>query len=433
MRQLQLLTAFAIVVTTGIWLNILYYSWFPLPFGWRYPDNTFQTLQVSRFSDFYDMIHFDRARDPYDTVHTASKGDSHVERVGTAYPPFANLFYYLLSRLSADDAGTGTGGASKAQDYAFWLFVGFPFIAFPVLVLFWINPNNSWLFGLLVVLTFNLSYPMLFALDRGNLELSILPLITAFAWLHDSASKSRRYIAATVLGMAIALKLYPILFLFLYLKRRKWSSAFIATVVCLVLTIASYFAFRGSFMENVAGHLHFIKSTSGKIAIDLNWATRYSSSLFSFLYLSARALLNSNATAEWIRHHFIYFQLPFFVIVLMFLAARALSNARLFASLCCLAILATPESPDYKLLLLFPAAIGLITDNGGTRVFNLLFVSLVGLLLIPKNWIMIFDEVSYGSIINPFLVISFLLLLMFAPNTSAPRRGFEQIDAKFQR
>ena len=113
-RHLNLLTALAIIVTAGMWMNFAYYSWFPGPLGWKYPDDTFYAVQVSRFSDFYDMMYLNRDGDPYNTRNLAPVPPREARR--TAYPPLANVFYRALAFFRLDYEGTSTAGASKAQD-----------------------------------------------------------------------------------------------------------------------------------------------------------------------------------------------------------------------------------------------------------------------------------------------------------------------------
>jgi hypothetical protein len=412
-ERLKFLTAFAFIATFGMWLNFLYYSWFPGPLRWTYPDDTFQAVQVSRFSDFYDMVYLNRDRDPYNTRHLPPLPPPHIRR--TAYPPFANLFYFLLSRFDIDYGGTSTDGPSKAQDGALWLFFGIPFLVFPALIVCWLEPPNPWLTYLLVVIGFDLSYPMLFAIDRGNLELWILIPITVFAWLANAGSLARRRTAVAAVGVAAALKIYPLIFILVYLKQRRWMAALGAVAVAGVLTLAGYLALRGGPLENLSAHLGFMRDASGEVRRDLQWATWFSSSLFSLVFLTLKALLHWEKAAAWFLRNYSPLLALFALGTAGVLAIRRLSFARLLAAVCCLAILVTPESPDYKLLLLFPATVALIAEGGGSRVFNLLFVAIVGMLLFPKNWVFIFEKTSSGSIFDPILVLSLLALVVAAP------------------
>ena len=170
-RQLKFLVAFAFVATIGMWGNLAYYSWFAAPLGWTYPDNTFQFLQVARFSDFYDMVEANRGLDPYRVGPRGPWGLPGARK--PAYPPLAEVFYHPFSFLIGNYDGLNAAGVRKAQDIALWLFLGVPFCAFPILASKWLNAKNApagggespgafgsalpWLTAFLVLVGFNLA------------------------------------------------------------------------------------------------------------------------------------------------------------------------------------------------------------------------------------------------------------------------------------
>jgi len=411
--SLKFLTAFATIATIGVWVNLLFYSWFAGPLRWSYPNDTFLAIQVSRFSDFYDMVYLNRDLDPYNTRHLPAPPPPHYS--ATPYPPLTNVFFHVLSKFDIDYGGTSTDGPSKAQDGALWVFLGFPFLAFPLITYFWLRTSTPWLTILLVTVAFNLSYPMLIAIDRGNLELYSFICLTIFAWLANSDSTIGRFIAIVAVAVAGALKIYPLVFILIFLKRRQYSAAVGAIGICGLLTLLSYAVFKGTVAENISANYRLIRELSAMTSAQIVWATRFSSSLFSLVFLSLKGLFHNERAASWFAIHYDGFLKAFSSVSLLFIALRRLSFARLFTAVSCLAILGTSESPDYKLLLLLPATIAIIVEGGGQRTFNLLFVAIVGLLLVPKNWVMIFDEVSYGSIADPLLVLSLFALVLAAP------------------
>jgi Glycosyltransferase family 87 len=413
LEQLKFLIAFAFIATIGMWANLMYYTWFPDTLGWKYPDNTFQCVQVSRFSDFYAMVELNRIRDPYNTHNRQPQVPPKFLK--SAYPPLAEVFFHVFSWFDVNYKEINTAGVSKGQDGALWLYLGIPFIAFPILVLCWLKPPMPWLTAFLVLTGFNLSYPMIFSIDRGNLELYVFILITLFAWLANSDFPIWRKVAIVSIGAAAALKIYPLVFTFIYLKQRRWMAAVGVVLTAAAFTLVSYLLLDGTLAANIAAHFEIVRDTAHKTSTDVVWGTRYSSSLFSLIFLSLKSVFHCEKVALWFQFHYSPVLWLFTLAVVVILAVRRMSFARLLLAVCCLAILATPESPDYKLLLLFPATIAVIAEGGGTRIFNLLFVAIMGLLLVAKNWVMIFAEVSYGSIFNPFLVLALLVLVIVAP------------------
>jgi hypothetical protein len=419
-KRIRFLTALAFVATLGMWANFAYYSFFADTQHWKFPDNTFLCLQISRFSDFYDMVLVDRGLDPYNIGHLPLP-----HAAGSGYPPLAHLLFHLCSQLGPDFNGIGTDGSRKALDPAFWLFFGIPFFTFPIIALAWIKPKQPWLAALLVMLAFNFSYPMLFEIDRGNLEIQVFLMVTTFAWLVNSTQRKLRVLALLCIGVASALKVYPLIFLLIYAVQGRWRSAFSAVAICGLLTVLSYGCLDGGIWANLRENYRLLGTIQSKLTVNVMWATWYSSSLFSLLYLTLRVLFDSDSASRWLQFHFSLISGVFLLTSCSMLYARRLSFGRLFMAVCCLAILATAESPDYKLLLLFPATIALIVEDQGTRVFNLLFVAAVGLLLVPKNWVMIQDRVSIGSIINPALVLVLLVLMLLARQRPTPENTLD--------
>lgn len=102
-----------------------------------------------------------------------------------------------------------------------------------------------------VSITLLTSWPIFFSLQRGNLE-SILWFGLALAlW---AVAKDRWAIAAVVLGLIAAVKIYPAIFFALFLRRRKWKELCLGALVMASITIASLryinpnimFALRGT-------------------------------------------------------------------------------------------------------------------------------------------------------------------------------------------
>lgn len=81
------------------------------------------------------------------------------------------------------------------------------------------------------------SFPLIYALERGNSILFLIPLVTLFLLWYDSDDKNRRYASFIVIGLAVSIKIYVVLFLLLFVHRRRIKDL----VLCLVPILVLYF------------------------------------------------------------------------------------------------------------------------------------------------------------------------------------------------
>lgn len=155
-----------------------------------YSGNGLQLSAFAQFSDFYELSRISQVEFPYSLLHSN-------------YPPFAIWVFRL--------------GISVFSDNALWLGLAIAFVP-GVLVSLLVFPTRPKLAvsSLLALTVF--CYPVLFALDRGNPDLIMPTLIMAFLiFLIAERPKT----AALFLGIAIAFKIYPIVFFLLLIRRNK--------------------------------------------------------------------------------------------------------------------------------------------------------------------------------------------------------------------
>ena len=94
-----------------------------------------------------------------------------------------------------------------------------------------------------------LTAPFLSLIDRGNIQLLLTSICCLSVACYLSDNKS---CGAFILGLAIGLKGYPIVFLILWIKERRWRDVGIAIVTASVTTIAPLiFIFQGGVFANL--------------------------------------------------------------------------------------------------------------------------------------------------------------------------------------
>ena len=178
--------------------------------GWvlarGYPYNTFLFDPAARFSDMSDLTFYAILPNPYSEPYAL-------------YLPFAWLCFRPLYYLPVSIAVIGCFVLCLSGLFLLLVAVLRPVIA------------NPWRRVFTALLLLGLSYPVLFAFDRGNIEIFLVLLIAVAIYL---MSRANYILAAYILVPAISFKIYPALLLVLLLRQRK-----IAWLVCALLGVVA--------------------------------------------------------------------------------------------------------------------------------------------------------------------------------------------------
>jgi len=261
-----------------------------------------------------------------------------------------------------------------------------------------------------------LSYPMIFTLDRANIE-SFLLILVLLWWRMRSAGKE--LLAALFLGLAGASKLYPLLYLLPDLVKFRWHRLF------LTAGFATLFSLLGLMMcsESLAESVRLL-SRSFKflhdISVHRHIGVPYSTSGLSFVKAFIVLCLSGDVQFArlLIRLSSDYWKIAAIAgIVLMLLAGWKLRNRedwRLVFVASAAMILLTPISFDYKLLHLFLPCLLFINSKSASTDF--IFAVLFGLLFIPKAYYFIPQYfISSNVFINPLLICLMFILVFRSP------------------
>jgi len=142
----------------------------------------------------------------------------------------------------------------------FWIFSHFDYwrsfvvyLLLPLIglfILFWRSFNSETttdrlrlLFGVVV-----LTAPFVSLLDRGNIQLYVI-WFSALG-LHF-LFRDRPILGAIFLGLAVALKGYPIIFLFLWLRKKQWMASLCGITTAGFATIVPLLFYDGGIVTNV--------------------------------------------------------------------------------------------------------------------------------------------------------------------------------------
>ena len=324
-----------------------------------YPQNTFLFLPAVHGTDFQDVVRDGRTLSPYLDYSSAQY-------------PFLALVGFVFSLIP------------KYGETAFLVLVSVAFLLLSMASLRLADWRSSATHVFVIAF---LSYPFLIAVDRANFELLVFVLLLAFM---SCFARGQYGWSAILLGLAIALKLYPVVLLALYIPAKHVRAALLSLAVAAVATLGSLLFFEGGLWENVSFLLQgsnvrsnslFLEFTCFSsnmvqrgvslltflkvISIETGFIRGMGDALFMSRYLISSALVGAAALAYSV---FIERELWRRVTILVLVM-----------------LLLPPISADYKLLLIYLPLYLFVNSERRSRL-DAAFLAVFGLLLVPKSY-----------------------------------------------
>ncbi len=340
------------------------------------PQNTFLFSQESPFGDLFDFYSY-RDLDIY------TKG-SHIG----VYLPFGYLVSYFLTSLP--------------RNISLEIFLGIFILIFMYYVYKSMGKASEIKLRDYFVFTF-LTYPFLFAIDRANNEIVLFLFLALFIYFYQ---KEKYILSAFFLSLAISMKIYPAIFLILFVTDKKYKEAAFAIFASAAMTLCGFAVFKGSIKENIRGILDGFQYYR-RVYIIGDWGFGYGSSLFGYikwLFLQTYGEPYLKNSSIILRVYSIFSLVASGVIFCYLLTFSKIFWQRI-ALLVFAAILLPFVSADYKLLLLF-IPMFLYLNYSSKSNFDLLYCLGFSFLMIPKNFYFFPDyfNVSIQVIINPIIM-----------------------------
>jgi hypothetical protein len=357
-----------------------------------YPKNTFLYMASDRFNDFFNPMKGTYDLDPY--------RPDRIEMVG-GYFPFGYLVTYLFSIL-------------RPWDISCLLLI-------LVFVVFLWNFNKRSLFGkqkiqssqilAIFVLTF-LTYPVLFAIDRGNFDMLVFIFIALFVYFYQKGNKT---VATLLLAFPIAMKGYPVFLLTIPLLDRRFKDFGLAVILTGALEIFSLSVFKGGLIVEFGKMItSFISAYS--IAFVGGSVLKFNNSLFTFLLFINPSLI----ATSWFGQVYFYASIFIYVLLCIVMYKKQFPFWKVLFIVSLMMILLPQSSGDYRLILLIPALLTFVSKENSSR-WELLAVILSGLILIPKAYLWFYNsaheltETNIGIFITPILLFILVVTLFFLP------------------
>jgi hypothetical protein len=215
--------------------------------------------------------------------------------------------------------------------------------------------------GLLPLLLF-FCFPLVFLIQRANIEIVLWMLIACGLLAHR---KGLGILAAVLVGLAAAIKLYPILLLGLFLNRRESLRAFVAGLVTAIAGLLAACAFTGPTLLAAARGF-----TNGVDRFQDHYVEKVSSTEVSFdhsLFSPVKyyAYTHHMSPAGWIVP---YYLLAAAIALLLFLRVRTLPPLNRVIFLTVAMVSLPPVSFTYTLTHLYVPILLLIASFSASRV-----------------------------------------------------------------
>ncbi len=392
--------------------------------GFGFPWDTFLFNPIGRYDDWFTSVVPAATHNPYLTNR------------GGAYFPFAYI------ALLAGDV------SSKILSLAIFKALAALLLGAGVF-LFWRNsfssdaPRPAFHLLLLLLIVFA-GYPLWFGLDRGNIDLWIAGLCLIYA---AELRTTRSWIGPVALGIAIALKGYPLAFILLGLRQRRYGETALTLAIAVGLTLfalsqftsgvaASWAGFqlgqRNFWLENIIGSaslfgtsdpyngvraaawiaLHakqqFLSAAPVEVVSDPQHLDPHRHAKFLQSVSGGGAMTGPRILAAKLYNLVTLFAAGLTTFFVLFVDSP---RWRRVLAVALITILYPNLAGDYKLLILLPAIFTLLADADGSKAWRRAFW-LTALLMIPKAYAY-FYGLSVTMLLNPLLLLGLWLTALW--------------------
>lgn len=394
----------ATIVGGGMVLFLLYSFIVNNYFGLGYPYNTFLFSKVDSFMDFYNVNYFVHNFNPYSSEKDVS------------YPPFALILAYPFSLFY----NYSKHGSPPAREHILpvlsYLILIFSFSYFLVKLIYQTIKGNGKLNDYIYTIILFVTYPVFFLLDRGNYLMITFIFVCLFAYYYvANPAKSLYFLSA-----AIAMKIYPIIFVLLFIVQKRYKDVWKIVLITGCFSIIPMLLFRGSFVSNMTHFFSNLFHFSGGYVDEL-FNVSWNVSLLGAIKIPI--MLFNNGTVPFnVTVPFMIFVVVLIGIVIFLLKKEARLDRKM-VYLVSLQLLIMPLSFDYSLVYLYVPLLMLLKNKKKIDTEDSFSLIVIALLFIPKSYGILYHNslwvVSIQSFINPIL----LMMLIIYPFYKRVRAG----------
>jgi hypothetical protein len=312
-----------------------------------------------RFTDYWQTVALLQSRNPYGIP-------------GGTYPPFG---YWILEPFA------------WMKDYPSLFFAEALFVGF-ISWLSWsvIGRHFAWPTRIVIALVILCSLPVSFALDRGNIDF----LLAALLMIGASALEQRRhYLAAAIYGLAGAAKILPILYLAVFIRRRRLIAFLFGALVAAGITAWAFTTWApiGTIptqIKELRTALHF----QSQSYLNPQNSTPFNTSITGFVQAVAYALngtAGATSVAPSAQRYVGLEELIGTILVVLYVVVIERRSWRALTMLT-IALLLLPEVSGYYALTYLLAPLLLFARDADVSRRNVFVAILFGVIFAPKAY-----------------------------------------------
>jgi Glycosyltransferase family 87 len=265
------------------------------------------------------------------------------------------------------------------------------------------------------------SYPIIFCIQRGNLEILIAIGLALGTWAYW---KGQTWTAAIVWGVFGSVKLYPLLLLAIFLSFRQYRQFFVSLLAAASTTLLSLLYIGPDLRTASAGISRSLDAFLELYSLRIDYWIGFDHSLFALLKLN----IHNVALPTLLRRYMI--TLAVLMLTLYVVRIRKLPVANQLLILTVASILLPPTSWDYTLLQLYAPFIILvfITIDSHRKVPGLFQVLvLLGLTFTPTNFFF-YSGHGASAQIKCLLLLGLMAIAMVYPFSSEGANTLAETD-----
>lgn len=263
---------------------------------------TFFSVSALSNGKLMDEMFFRHGEDHFMDFFNSIRDDREVNGISdywTVYPPImSSMFMWIANFIPAKYLSRDPNVHYLIQQSAAAIFAYFVFCLISFTILFVsgneILKGKSPLEKIIAFIAVALCYPLAYAFERGQVLLLSIALMVYFFAFSESKSPWKRETAYIALGFSAVIKVYPLMFLFVLLRRRDWwgfLKSGIYAILVLMIPFVIYHGAEGFFYwyRNVIGFAITTDAFTGLESLEFPlWALPIAGVAFLILLFSQK-------------------------------------------------------------------------------------------------------------------------------------------------
>lgn len=321
------------------------------------------------------------------------------------FPPFAYIFYFLLTRITPVSAIPDMNYYRNLPIFNLIYLIIMIIICCILMEQIRILLKDRTKYPLGIGLLVLLSEPFWgSAIERGNSVLIALVLLMGAFIFRDSTSKVLREIALIFIAMAAGFKIYPAVVGLLYIMEKRYKEA-LRLILYGVLVIFVPFIFFGG----VSGFLQFFHNLTVIKGAEGSFYTI--SEMFYLLYKNFFHVANISHEIK-----IIGILLSFgYLLISLYVSFTTEKNWIRILLLTSLMVVFVPASYPYTTIYLLIPFMFFLREAKQTKedcVFAVMFGFIFSIFAIPDNWFLVHFEISFCYVLRYITLYTMLLMVI---------------------